>query len=38
VSTVPVFLPFAEGPIDIDRMSDWQLAERIIRDREGAAS
>ena len=30
----PVFLPFAEGPIDIDRMSDWQLAERIIRERE----
>ena len=37
VRTVPVFLPFAEGPIDIDRMSDWQLAERIIRERESAA-
>jgi hypothetical protein len=36
VSTVPVFLPFAEGPIDIDRMSDWQLAERIIRERESS--
>lgn len=35
VSTVPVFLPFAEGPIDIDRMSDWKLAETIIREREG---
>ena len=34
VSTVPVFLPFAEGPIDIDRMSDWKLAERIIRERD----
>jgi len=37
VKTAPVFLPFAEGPIDIDRMSDWQLAERIIREREGTA-
>lgn len=35
VRTEPVFLPFAEGPIDIDRMSDWKLAERIIREREG---
>lgn len=35
VRTVPIFLAFAEGPIDIDRMSDWQLAERIIREREG---
>ena len=34
VRTEPVFLPFAEGPIDIDRMSDWKLAERIIRERE----
>jgi CTP:molybdopterin cytidylyltransferase MocA len=37
VKTEPVFLPFAEGPIDIDRMADWQLAERIIREREGDA-
>jgi hypothetical protein len=37
VKTEPVFLPFAEGPIDIDRMSDWQLAERIIRDREATS-
>ena len=37
VRTEPVFLPFAEGPIDIDRMSDWKLAERIIREREGTA-
>lgn len=36
VKTVPIFLPFAEGPIDIDRMSDWKLAERIIREREAA--
>jgi CTP:molybdopterin cytidylyltransferase MocA len=34
VRTVPIELPFAEGPIDIDRMSDWQLAERVIRERE----
>jgi GTP:adenosylcobinamide-phosphate guanylyltransferase len=33
VNVVPVFLPFAEGPIDIDRMSDWKLAERILRER-----
>lgn len=35
VRTAPVFLPFAEGPIDIDRMSDWDLAKRILREREG---
>jgi CTP:molybdopterin cytidylyltransferase MocA len=34
VRTVPIDLPFAEGPIDIDRMSDWELAERVIRERE----
>jgi CTP:molybdopterin cytidylyltransferase MocA len=37
VSTAPVFLPFAEGPIDIDRMSDWDLAEKILRARESVA-
>jgi GTP:adenosylcobinamide-phosphate guanylyltransferase len=36
VNIVPVFLPFPEGPIDIDRTSDWQLAERILREREAA--
>ncbi len=35
LDAAPVFLPFAEGPIDIDRMSDWTLAERIIRERDG---
>jgi GTP:adenosylcobinamide-phosphate guanylyltransferase len=35
VRVVPIFLPFAEGPIDIDRMSDWELAEQILREREG---
>jgi hypothetical protein len=33
---VPIFLPFAEGPIDIDRMNDWELAERILAEREAA--
>ena len=28
-----VFMPFAEGPIDVDRVSDWKLAERIINER-----
>lgn len=35
VRTAPVVLPFAEGPIDVDRMVDWKLAEKIIRAREG---
>ncbi|MFA7440067.1 MAG: NTP transferase domain-containing protein [Sphingomonadaceae bacterium] len=33
VRTAPVVLPFAEGPIDVDRMQDWELAEKIIRAR-----
>lgn len=33
LKTVPVELPFAEGPIDIDRMQDWEMAERILRER-----
>lgn len=36
VKTVPIFLPFAEGPIDIDRMSDWELAEKILAERARA--
>jgi CMP-N-acetylneuraminic acid synthetase len=36
VRTEPVFMPFAEGPIDVDRMQDWELANRIISEREGA--
>ena len=35
VRTAPVLIPFAEGPIDVDRMQDWELANRIIREREG---
>jgi hypothetical protein len=30
VKTAPVLLPFAEGPIDVDRMQDWKLANRIL--------
>ena len=36
VSTAPVLIPFAEGPIDVDRMQDWELANRIIRERDAA--
>ena len=36
VSTAPVLIPFAEGPIDVDRMQDWKLAEQIIARREAA--
>ena len=25
--------PFAEGPIDVDRMQDWELANRIVAGR-----
>lgn len=34
VTTAPVLMPFAEGPIDVDRQVDWDLANRIVRDRE----
>ena len=32
--TAPVLMPFAEGPIDVDRMQDWELANRIVAARE----
>ena len=35
VRTVPVLMPFAEGPIDVDRMQDWELANRIVAARGG---
>ena len=35
--TAPVVMPFAEGPIDVDRMQDWELANRIVAAREGGA-
>ena len=34
--TAPVLMPFAEGPIDVDRMQDWELANRIIAAREAS--
>ena len=38
LTTAPVLMPFAEGPIDVDRMQDWRLANRIVAAREGAAA
>lgn len=37
VRTRPVLIPFAEGPIDVDRQVDWDLANRIVAERESAA-
>ncbi|HYI49631.1 MAG TPA: NTP transferase domain-containing protein [Allosphingosinicella sp.] len=34
VRTAPVLMPFAEGPIDVDRPVDWDLANRIVAARE----
>jgi hypothetical protein len=36
VRTAPILMPFAEGPIDVDREVDWDLANRIIAAREAA--
>ena len=36
ITVAPVFIPFAEGPIDVDRMKDWKLAEEIIARRDAA--
>jgi CTP:molybdopterin cytidylyltransferase MocA len=33
VKAAPVLMPFAEGPIDVDRMQDWELANRIVAAR-----
>ncbi|MEI9849870.1 MAG: hypothetical protein WDN24_02210 [Sphingomonas sp.] len=38
VKTAAVLIPFAVGPIDVDRMVDWELANRIIREREAQAA
>lgn len=38
MKTAPVVMPFAEGPIDVDRMVDWELANRIISEREGGGT
>jgi hypothetical protein len=37
VRTAPVVMPFAEGPIDVDRQVDWDLANRIVAAREASA-
>jgi hypothetical protein len=36
VRTAPILMPFAEGPIDVDRQVDWDLANRIVAAREAA--
>jgi len=36
VRTAPVLMPFAEGPIDVDRQVDWDLANRIVAAREAS--
>lgn len=36
ITVAPIYIPFAEGPIDVDRMEDWKLAEQIIAKREAA--
>ncbi len=36
VKTTAVLMPFAEGPIDVDRQVDWELANRIIAARAAA--
>jgi CTP:molybdopterin cytidylyltransferase MocA len=36
LKAAPVLMPFAEGPIDVDRMRDWELANRIVAEREAA--
>jgi len=38
VRTAPILMPFAEGPIDVDRQVDWDLANRIVKEREGEAA
>lgn len=38
VRTAPILMPFAEAPIDVDRMVDWELANRIIAAREAGAA
>lgn len=38
VDTRPVYMPFPEGPIDVDRIEDWEMANRIIAKREAPIS
>ncbi len=37
VKAAPVLMPFAEGPIDVDRMQDWDLANRVVAARGASA-
>jgi hypothetical protein len=36
--TAPVLMPFAEGPIDVDRQQDWDLANKIVKARANGDS
>jgi 2-C-methyl-D-erythritol 4-phosphate cytidylyltransferase len=38
VGTASVLIPFAEGPIDVDRQVDWDLTNRIIVERDRKAA
>lgn len=38
IDTRPVYMPFPEGPIDVDRVEDWKMVSRIIAEREAIAS
>ena len=37
VDTRPIYMPFPEGPIDVDRIADWDMANRIVAKRENTA-
>lgn len=37
INTRPVYMPFPEGPIDVDRIEDWEMVNRIITKREATA-
>lgn len=37
VKARPVFMPFPEGPIDVDRIADWEMANRIVSQRQKTA-
>lgn len=36
IDTKPIFMPFPEGPIDVDRPQDWEMASRIVAAREAS--
>ncbi len=37
ITVVPIFLPFAEAAIDVDKPSDHELAEKILKQRSAPA-